>query len=492
MKNNDTQIRSREELRAAMQQAIKEDNAEAFASVWDEMQQRINADMEAAIEQRVTEATQAADTQVLATRGIRQLTSKERTYFQSLRDAMLAKDPKQALTNLDQVMPETVIEAVFEDLRTEHRLLRRINFISSGAAIRMIYNANGYQTAAWGELCDEIVRELTSGFTVVNTNLLKLSAFLPICKEALELGPEWLDRYVREVLYEAFANGLEVGIVTGDGNGMPIGMDRQVGPDVTVTGGVYPKKAAISVNSFDIQTVGNLLSLLAIDPNGKTRNIRDVILVVNPVDYYKKVMPATRVLGADGIYRDILPYPIEIIESPAVNPGTAKFGLAYRYFAAIGASMDGVIDYSDHYQFLQDKRVYLIKGFANGFPMDNNAFLELDISGLKAPVPKVAVVEDRTLGTDAALLSLSLGSAALSPAFAAGTTEYTATTTNATNTINAVPADAGADIGVTMNGTEVPNGSALTWASGENTVVVTVTAEDGTTTKTYTVTVTKS
>ena len=65
---------------------------------------------------------------------------------------------------------------------------------------------------------------------------------MPVCKAMLELGPEWLDSFVRQVLYEAYANGLEAGFVSGDGNGKPIGMNRQVGDNVTVTGGVYPEK----------------------------------------------------------------------------------------------------------------------------------------------------------------------------------------------------------------------------------------------------------
>ena len=43
----------------------------------------------------------------------------------------------------------------------------------------------------------------------------KLSAFLPVCKAMLDLGPEWLDRYVRTILAEAIANGLEEGIISG-------------------------------------------------------------------------------------------------------------------------------------------------------------------------------------------------------------------------------------------------------------------------------------
>ncbi len=90
---------------------------------------------------------------------------------------------------------------------------------------------------------------------------------------------------------------------------------------------------------------------------------------------------------------------------------------------------------------------------------------------------------------DATLSALTIGSLELTPAFAADTTAYTATTSNATNTITATPADEGAAVDIAVGGAEVQNGQAATWATGENTVTVTVT--NGTATKVYTVTVTK-
>ena len=390
------------------------------------------------------------------------------------------------------------MDAVFDELQTSHPLLSHIQFMNTRGAIKMMMNTNGYQEAAWGQLCDEIVQELTSGFKEVDTGLLKLSAFMPVCKAMLDLGPEWLDDFVRQVLYEAYANGLEAGIVAGDGNGKPIGMNRQVGDNVTVTGGVYPVKAAVSVPDLSPETVGNLLALLAVDPNGKARNVRDVILVVNPVDYFQRIMPATTLMGPDGAYRnDVMPYPMSVIQSPAVNQGQAIIGLGYKYFAAIGSARDGRIEYSDHYHFLEDERVYLIKGYANGFPMDNNAFLVLDISDIQPAVWKVEQVTSPTASAVADLADLRIGGLTLSPAFAAATTTYTASTTNATNTVTAVPADANATIEITNEGTSeeevsVINGRAVTWEIGANTLTIKVTAENGTTTKSYTVTVTKS
>ena len=143
--------------------------------------------------------------------------------------------------------------------------------------------------------------------------------------------------------------------------------------------------------------------------------------------------------------------------------------------------------------------MYMIKGYTNGFPMDNNAFFVLDITGIRPAVWKVEQVTAPAASANAALADLRIGGLALSPAFASGTlTGYTASTTSATNTVTAIPADANATIEITNEGpsdeeaTPVVNGRAVTWATGANTLTVKVTAENGTTTQSYVVTVTKS
>ena len=493
MRSND--IQSREELRGLMQQAIKNNDTEGFYDAFDKMMQRIELDLTEKYEQTITDMQHEIDTRVLAARGVRQLTSQEREYYQKLSAAMKSGDPRQAVNNLDVVMPETVINSVFEDLRTEHPLLSHIDFMPTNGAIKVIMNTNGYQEAAWGKLCAKIVEELTSGFKEVDASLLKLTAFLPVCKSMLELGPEWLDKYVREVLYEALANGMEAGIVGGDGNDKPIGMNRQVGDGVTVTGGVYPKKEKIKVNDLSPETVGKLLAIMAIAPNGKRRKVRDVLLIVSPDDYYSKVMPATTILLPDGTYRNnVTPVPMTIIESPSVDPGEAIIGLGRQYFGAAGTATGGNIEYSDHYRFLEDERVYLIKAMANGMPKDNNAFQLLDISELQPLTWKVEQVTrpETEVSSDATLSDLRIGSLALNPAFSADVTEYSVDTENASNTVTAVPADAGAEVAVVVGDKVISNGTAVTWVTGENAVEIHVTAADGATVNTYTVTVNKA
>lgn len=388
MRNNDM---TREQIREAMQTALKNSDSDGYVNAFNQMMDSIRDEIREEYDGKLDSIEQETTTRVLAARGVRQLTKDERDYYQKVSEAMKSRDPKQALTNLDVVMPETVINSVFDDLRQNHPLLSRINFMPTRSAIRMLVNTNAHQLAAWGKLCAEIVQELTSGFAEIDASLNKLSAFLPVCKAMLDLGPEWLDRYVREVLYEALASGLEHGIITGTGKDMPIGMDRQVGEDVSVTGGEYPRKSAVTVNEFTPETIGALLGEMAVDGNGKQRQIRNVVLIVSASDYYSKVMPATTLMAPDGTYRnDVLPYPMTVIQSAELSAGEAIIGLADRYFAAAGMSESGRIEYSDDYHFLEDERVYLIKLYANGMPLDDNAFRLLNITGLK---PKVFVVD---------------------------------------------------------------------------------------------------
>ena len=90
----------------------------------------------------------------------------------------------------------------------------------------------------------------------------------------------------------------------------------------------------------------------------------------------------------------------------------------------------------------------------------------------------------------ARLSALTIGNLALSPTFDPDTTTYTASTSNATNTITVTAEDSEATVEIKVGETTVTNGTAATWADGENTLTITVT--NGTETKTYTVTMTKN
>jgi hypothetical protein len=156
---------------------------------------------------------------------------------------------------------------------------------------------------------------------------------------------------------------------------------------------VYPEKTAVAITDFEVKTYSGILGTLSQAPNGKTRPIDTVLLVVNPTDYFTKVFPATTIRAADGTYaHNVFPYPTNLIQSAAVPSGSAIFGLANRYFMGIGAGTNGgKIEFSDDFKFLDDERVYLAKLYGNGRALDDNAFVLADISGVTAAELQVAV-----------------------------------------------------------------------------------------------------
>jgi Phage capsid family. len=387
-KSDDAKEAERQLAAEKVKEALKSEDAEALAKVFADFANGIQ-------ESIISEArsiAQGADTTVLASRGVRQLTSEETKYYQAVIEAMRTSSPQQALSDLNVVMPITTVDAVFDDLVVNHPLLSVINFTNTSGLIEFIVNTNSKQLSAWGTLTSAIVKELTSGFKKINMTLQKLSAFIPVAKSMLDLGPAWMDKYIRTILAEALYFGVEEGIIDGTGKEMPIGMNRQVGEGVTVTDGVYPLKTAVPVTSLDPVTYGTLIGGMAIDAKGNKRVVTEVIMIVGPTDYLTKVMPSTTIRAADGTYvNNVFPFPTRVIQSTEVPTGKAIFGLAKRYFMGIGTALSGKIEYSDEYKFLEDERVYLVKMYGHGEPLDNTAFVYADISGLEPAVQEVTV-----------------------------------------------------------------------------------------------------
>jgi len=95
---------------------------------------------------------------------------------------------------------------------------------------------------------------------------------------------------------------------------------------------------------------------------------------------------------------------------------------------------------------------------------------------------------------NANLSNLKISRGVLTPAFAAGTTTYTATVANGTTSIMVTPTASDINATILVNNTAVTSGTAsgaIPLNLGANAISVLVIAPDGATTKTYTVTVTR-
>lgn len=329
----------------------------------------------------------ANDSAILAARGQRALTGAENEYYTKIIAAMKSGNPKAEIAKIEEAFPETIIDTVLDDIEQAHPLLGAVDMINVTALTKWIINTKGVQTAIWGKIGSAITKELEGSIDVVNLGISKLSAFFFVEQDMLDLGPVWVDRYIRAILTDALAVGLEAGFVSGTGKDMPIGMDRDL--DGGTDGeGQYSRKAAITVTSFDPKSYGDLIARMSLIEYGegevpRYRKVDGLILVVNPLDYFRLVLPATTIQTPDGRYvNDVLPYPTKIIQSAAMDQGLAILGMGKRYFAGVGTGKGGKLEYSDEYKFLEDMRTYKIKMHATAKPMDNNSFLLLDISGL--------------------------------------------------------------------------------------------------------------
>ena len=252
------------------------------------------------------------------------------------------------MTLIDETLPTTVIDAVFEDITEAHPLLSAINFQNTGILTEILISDSGRHLATWDKLSDTIVKELTAGTDVINLAQNKLSAFIPISRPMLEIGPVWIDRYVRTILAEAIANGLEKAIILGTGVDEPVGMTKDPNGVFHPQNG-YPDLVAVPLSEITPETYGGILAALAVGPNRLYRSVTEVLFVCNPVDYYTKIMPAV----TDRISHDVRwPFPTRVIQSAYVPANKAVIGIGKDTSSVLNFK-GRKIEYSDHYKLLR-------------------------------------------------------------------------------------------------------------------------------------------
>lgn len=367
------------EIMNAIKSGDEKEIEKAFASFHDSLVEAMKADYQEA----------KNDREVLAERGYRSLTSEETKFYEKFIKSAKSSNPQQALEDLittEGGMPETIFEDVYKDLKEEHPLLSKIQFKYVKYLTQWLLNDHTADKAVWGEINAEIIKQIESAFKSIKIDQGKLSAFVIIALDMLDLGPTFLDNYIRTILKEALACGLEYGGVKGTGvKGEPIGLIRDIHKGVSIdTETGYPAKSAIKVSSFSIKEYCDLIAdNILKKENGKVRTLTKVQLLVNPVDYLKKVIPATTVQATDGTYKnDLFPFPTEVIQTTALNEGEAILCVLNEYFFGLGMSKNASIEYSDEFKFLEDKRTYKSKMFGFGRAEDNTTAVLLDITDL--------------------------------------------------------------------------------------------------------------
>lgn len=373
MDNKDLKQKNELELKNQIKNAIENGDSDAFVEAQIALAKSIETKI---LEEAKRVNDDLSDQAVMAKRGLNPLTKEEKQFYNEVING-------EGFSGTEKFMPPTIFERVFEDLRQNHPLLSEIDFVNTTATTEWITRNGDVEAAWWGALTDAIQKKLSMSFKKESTELYKLSAYVPVAKAMLDLGPEWLDRFVRQMLYESIAIALEQAIVAGTGKGQPIGMMKDL--EGAVVDGVYPDKTAAALNDLKPKSLGE--QIMAPLTKGGKRAVSNVLLIVNPLDYWSKIFPGTTVLTANGAYvYGVLPIPATVVQSIAVPEGKLIAGMAKDYFMGVGSSQK--IEFSDHYKFLEDERAYITKQYANGKPLDNESFLVFDISDMEADVPE--------------------------------------------------------------------------------------------------------
>lgn len=371
-----------------MSAALKAGDAEGAAKALQAMQDGICNAIEKEFEQYG-----GADMAVLEQRGLRRLTSEENSWYQEFIGAVKT-GTKQAITNIGSAIPPTIIDRVIEDMKKDHPLLDAIDITNAAGATKLVMN--GIQMASklgsWGAIGAAISQEIAGQVTIIDVTTNKYTAYFTIPKDFVKFNfsfaPVWVDQYIRAVLSESIAFGLESAIISGNGNGKPAGMTMNLS---SYSSGYSAKTANVITNFGDDYAA--VIKKLAVDGNGDYRNLQEVILVVNPKDAVSKVRAWQNAVTHAGIIDLIsLTFPTKVVPSAMITEGTAVVGIAKNYFMGINGGTSGIIEFSDEAQFLNDARVYTTRVYANGRPVDNTSFEVLTISGVTAPTLPVSVI----------------------------------------------------------------------------------------------------
>ena len=348
----------------------EESTPEQLENSFDGMFEALQNDL---TEKITTEAkNEVADAQVLASRGQNVLTSEERKFFN---DVALSGGFAE-----DDVLPVTTQERVFDDLVQEHPLLSAIGLQDLGAVTKFIFS-NPERAYKWGKLFGDIQGQVNAAFTSEEVTQLKLTAFAAIPKDMEELGPEWIERYVRELLVESYAVGLEHGFINGDGDSQPIGLTKHV----EESGGVIDKESegtlTFAPSKFGEVVSGELhgvIKHLSTNEEGDGRNVLNrVVMVLNPADAIS-VQARNTIQTANGQWVTALPYNIEVVESSEMEEGKALFFVKDEYIAVVAGGYK--INKFQETLAIEDANLYTMKQFANGFPKDNKAAAIYDLN----------------------------------------------------------------------------------------------------------------
>lgn len=308
------------------------------------------------------------------------LASEEIKFFNSLDTDVGYKE--------EILLPQQTIDRIFEDLVQAHPFLKEIGLTSAGLRLKFLKSETS-GAAVWGKIYGEIKGQLDAAFSEETDIQNKLTAFVVVPNDLIEMGPNWVERYVRTQISEAFAYALVLAFIDGDGNDKPIGLRKDVSEGVTISGGVYPDKTSTGTLTFadadtTIREMTGVMDNLSVKENGKRISIDGkVLFICNPSKAWALRAQYT-IQNANGVFVTALPFNVRVIEAEGVPENEIIAFVKGRYDAYMGGGTR--VKRFDQTLAIEDCTLYTAKAFFYGKARDDKSaqIYTLDIDGLGA------------------------------------------------------------------------------------------------------------
>ncbi len=406
---------------------------------------------------------------------------------------------QRAITGADLTIPIVFLDLISENMYRYSKLINRVRVRNvSGQARQTI--AGIAPEAVWTEMCAAI-NELTFSFGQITVDGYKVAGYIPVCNSLLEDSDIDLSAWVIEMISESLGLSKDKAILYGKGASykMPMGIVTRLAQtskpadypatapewedlhtsnviqlDDELTGAAFWSALMLATgNTFTRYSRGNQFWAM----NSKTYSLLKSKLITFTAtgDIVANLFGTLPIVGGD----------VDILEFIPDGDIIGGYGDLYLWAQRSGST----IEMSRECQFIQDNTVFKGKERADGTPIIPGAFVAININGNAVTT---AMDFPADTANDAQLIALAVGSQSLTPTFSSTTYSYTLTASTATAKIEATPSQAGAQVAISYNGSNVRNGGTVTWLADNTAHPLAVTVTQGNAVRVYTVSVTKA
>ena len=343
-------------------------DSETQAEAYSNMMNALTGDLTEYIDQKVK--GKAEKGQALG------MNEDEVKFFNSLAAGDLSHGEKEEV-----VFPETTVDQIFKDMVKNHPFLQLLKLQNTGLRLKFL-KSDPKGAAKWGKVNGGIQGQLTATFSDEDATQSKLTAFVAVPNDVLEYGAPWIKTFVVTQIQEAFAAALEEAFLTGDGKDKPIGLNRDVSENVSVTAGQYPEKKSAGTLTFKdaktaITELKNVVKALSKKDNGKTFVARGKVVLALQPGASLDVEAAATMQNVNGQWVYALPFGIQTVESEYVPEGKVIAFVPERYDAFVSGGVE--IKEFDQTLALEDGHLYTAKRFAYGKAEDDNVAKVYDL-----------------------------------------------------------------------------------------------------------------